>query len=95
MPLYLIIHVLGSPKESALSFLFAIAWEMFQSLKNLLRNTCHIVLTYACLSYDIFYKLESFKEQIASILSTSKAGLKCINLFSGVIARIFTLNTLP
>lgn len=95
MRLYLIIHALGSPRESALSFLFETAWEMSQSLKNLLRNTCHTVLTYACSSYDIFYKLESFKEQIASFLSTTKEGLKCFDLFSGVTARTFILNTLP
>lgn len=71
------------------------AWELFQSLENLLRNTCHIVLTYACLNYDIFYKLESFKEQIASFLSTMKPGLKCFDLFTGVMARNFILNTLP
>lgn len=87
MYLYLVIHALGSPKEKALSFLFEIAWELLQSLENLLRNTCHIVLTYACLSYDIFYKLESFKEQIASFLSTVKPGLKCFDLFTGVMAR--------
>lgn len=55
-----------------LSLLFKTGWEIFQSLENLLMNICRILLIYASLSYDIFCKLQSFKERTARFLSNKK-----------------------
>lgn len=80
--LYLIIPSLGSQKENTLSLLFKQVWEMFQSLENLLRNICHIALIYASLSYDIFCKLQTFKERTAQFLSNKKKTQSVLVLYT-------------
>lgn len=77
-----------------LSLLFETGWEIFQSLENLLRNICHILLIYASLSYDIFYKLQSFKERTAQFLSNKKQTQRVLVLYMMVVAEIYFLHSL-